>query len=728
MRRRDFLRHAGCFVASASATGLLACGDDDAGDARTDAGRAGTDAGKPEPDDRTFSFPHGVASGDPRATSLMLWTRVAFEGGKDAPIALALEVASDEDFASTVLNMKTLKVDADSDYTIRVLVEDLDPDTVYYYRFSAGEAQSRVGRSWTAPKSDADVPVRFAWASCQDYSAGFYGAYRRMINDDQAAAAKDQLRFVLHVGDFIYETRGEGFQVGLDDDLEPVMLKDKNGDPRMVPPFPSGGGGMGADGGTFAETLEDYRHLYKTFLGDADLQEARARWPFVCTWDDHEFTDDCWQTQANYTRDASFDEPSQPRRVHASQAWFEFVPAILDEAETADGVKPAARDFKGADVEVAMYQEPIEVDEPNNVAALGAIAIYRRLRFGKHVDLLLTDNRSYRSDHALLEEASKDNALVFHPRAGLPIEVVNTLDAGKTALGGSPPDNVGGYENARKDSPPGTLLGPEQKAWLKQALKASSATFKVWGNSVPLLRLALDTTDVALFTGVGDLVLSADGWDGYPTERAELMTFLKDNAIRNVVSLSGDHHAHFVGLVHDDYDGAAPTPVMADFCAAGISSSSQFSAIANAVKTAVSPDLAEVIAPVLKLIVYDATALGGDRKAVPNLNTLLRWGSASATTAAATNDLDMAVAARRDTVNAHLRYADSAANGYGLVTFDGDAAKVTLVTTDRPLKDTGEDGIMVRGKAEFVLPRVDAGGAPAMDEPELTGTKPFPLT
>ena len=726
MRRREFLRSAGCFVAGAGAVGSLgACGDDDDGPS-IDAGRR--DGGTPDagaPDKGTFGFPQGVASGDPRPTSVMLWTRVQAASGEDAPIGLRLEVATDEAFEHRVLNAKDLQVDADSDYCIRVLLKELQPDRIYYYRFTAGKDVSRIGRTWSAPDRNTDVTVRFAWVSCQDFSSGFYGAYRTMINEDEAASEDERLRFVMHVGDFIYETRGEGFQVGLDDDLEPVMLMDRNGDARMVPPFPSGGG-MGGETSTYANTLDDYRHLYKTFLSDPDLQAARARWPFVCTWDDHEFSDDCWQTQTNYTNDASFDEPSQRRRVAASQAWFEYVPAILSEAEEDDGVEPAAGDFKGASVMDAEYDEPIEVDEPNNVEALAAITIYRRLRFGQNVDLVLTDSRSYRSDHALLEEASKDNVLVFHPRAGLPRNVVNLLDAGRTALGGMPPDMVASYENSRKNSPPGTLLGPEQKAWLKQALKASSATFKVWGNSVPLLRLLLDTTNVELFEGVDSLVLSADGWDGYPSERNELMGFLKDNAIRNVVSLSGDHHAHFVGLVHDDHDAEEQTPVMADFAAAGISSSSQFSSIANAIEGAVPPELASVIAPVLQLIVYDSTALGGEQKAVVNLNTLIRYGSDAATTAATTHDLDMVEAARRD-VNPHLRYADSAANGYGLATFDKNACKITLVTIERPLEDVGDEGIGVRCRASFTLPRVDAGKVPTLEEPTLTGTKPFPL-
>lgn len=717
MKRRDFLKVAGSFVVSAGAGPLFACGDD--ASARGD---GGLDGGSGE--SGRYLFPQGVASGDPRPTSVMLWTRVEAKSKSDAggPIELMLEVATDADFKKRIVHM-ALTASQESDHTVRVLVEDLDPDTIYHYRFVAGVDESRTGRTWTAPASDADTAVRFAWASCQDYCAGFYGAYRRMLNDDRDAPAADKLRFVLHVGDFIYETRSEGFQMALDDDLEPVMLIDRAGNPRMMPPFPSGGG-EGSSGGQYAKSLDDYRHIYKSILRDADLQDARAQWPFVCVWDDHEFSDDGWQTQANYTDEHSTDEPSQRRRIAANQAWFEFIPAILSESEGADGVGPVSKDFVPAKVEDAPYEEVIDVSEPNNSDVLASITIYRRLRFGKHVDLVLTDNRLYRSDHALPEEASASNPLVFHPRGGLPLDVVNAFDAGRTANDGKPPAEIGGYANTRKASPPGTILGDAQKQWWKDVLAASTATFKVWGNSLPLVRIRLDSTDVSLFSG--DLVLSADSWDGYPTERRELMAFLDDNAIRNVISFSGDHHAHFAGLVPLDPDAAKSPPVMVDFATAGISSTSQFAAIAGAIESAVPPDLLSVVEPVLKLIVYDATRLDGTDKAVVNLNTLIRYGAPAAAAAATTHDLDMVEAARNPAVNAHLRYADTAATGYGLATIDGDAARVTLVTIEHPIEDRGDEGAGIRGTASFTLDKwADAG--PVMDEPVLDGDKPFPL-
>jgi alkaline phosphatase D len=695
MRRREFLKTAGSFLATASVHGLLGCSDDDPGK---------------QPDDSVF--PHGVASGDPRPDSVMLWTRLQPSDADPAGVmSLQLEVATDDRFRELVAERRELMVGPDSDFTVRVLVEELAPDTVYYYRFSTASATSGVGRTWTAPADDAAMPIRLAWISCQDYSSGFYGGYRRLIEDDEQIDAQDRLRFVLHVGDFIYETRGADFQMSLNEDLELVPLIDRTGASRAVPPFPPDGSDD-SDARVFARTLDDYRHLYKTVLSDPDLQAARARWPFVCVWDDHEFTNDCWQTQANYTRESTSDEPSQRRKLAANQAWFEYIPALL------------AHDFEPAEVEDVVYTEPVQVDEVNNTRALASLTIYRNFRFGQHIELVLTDNRSYRSDHALAEESTLGMPLIFDPRAAVPMGAVNILDAGRTANDGDPPDEVGGFPNTRKDSPPGTILGAAQKQWWKEAMRNSTASFKLWANSLPLLRIRLDTKAVPIFPG--DLLLSSDGWDGYASERRELMAFLRDEQILNVISLSGDHHAHFAGVVMDDYDSETPTPVMLDFAGAGLTSLPEWASVAGALETGVPESLRALAEPVKDLIVYDSTELGGTQPAVVNLNTLIRYGSTAATVAAASHDLSMIEAARDPAVNPHLRYVDTGANGYGIAVFDGNSARIELVTTGRPVEDV-PDGIAIRGRASFVVARTKPGASPVLDEPELTGDKPFPL-
>jgi alkaline phosphatase D len=708
MHRREFLKRAGCFVASASVVGLWSCdSDDDAGD------QAGTGL---------VSFPQGVASGDPQETAVVLWTRAAPAKG-DEPVSLRLEVSEHESFDVLIVK-DTLQATKQTDFTVRVYVEDLSPDRIYYYRFIAGADKSRVGRTRTAPEAGADIEPRFAWVSCQDYAANFYGAYRRMLNEDKASPTAEQLHFVLHLGDFIYETRNADFMTSTTDDLERVELKSSQGKPRAVPAFPSGGKER-EDGASYADSVDDYRHLYKHYLTDLDLQDARARWPFINVWDDHEFTDDCWQSQANYTRKDSTDEPSQRRRVAASQAWFEFIPAALSDAKQVGDVPQAAKDFKAVSVEDAPYTEMVEVSEPNNAKAISAITIYRNLRWGKHLELVLTDSRSYRSDHALPEQVTLDNILIFDPRVGLPKDAVNAFDAGREANSGKPQDSVDGFSNPRKAEPPGSMLGKDQKSWWKSVMQKSEATFKVWGNSVPLLRFVLDGSDVPIIQK--DLLLSDDSWDGYNSERKELMKFLKDNDIRNVISLSGDHHAHFAGLVHDDHDAAMQTPVMVDFAVAGISSNSQWSAVASVLQSAFDPSLASLVEPVKQLIVYDATKHGGSDKAVVNLNTLILYGSKAANVAAATNDLAQIEAARNANVNSHLRYSDCHAFGYGLVHVHADAVDTQLITIERSFKDLEEKSPELRRLAKFKLARVETFADLALPEPDIEGKKPFPL-
>jgi alkaline phosphatase D len=717
MRRRDFLKSAGCFVASAAVPLWSGCGDDD--DNPGDGGDGGSG---------TYAFPHGVAAGDPQPSSLVLWTRVV-DGRDDADgsaaIELSIEVSKTADFKELVIDKK-LRATRASDFTVRVLATDLEAGSIYHYRFRAGSALSRVGRARTAPASEADVDVRFAWVSCQDYSANFYGSYRQLLNDDADKPEDEQIQFVLHVGDFIYETRDAGFMQARDENLERISLESKSGKPRVVPEFPSGGG-TASSGASFAETVEDYRHVYKTYLEDVDLQDARARWAFICVWDDHEFCDDCWQSQANYDRRGTTDEPSQKRRVAASQAWSEYIPSALTDHSPVGEVASEARDFAAVRVEDAEYGDVVDVKEPNNRSAIGAITIYRNLRFGKHMELVLTDSRSYRSDHALAEELTSSDLFSFHPRAALPLVAVNVADAGNSANGGQPPDKAGTFDNLRKNEPPGTMLGAKQKQWWKDVMAASDATWKVWGNSVPLLRIVLDSSEVDLLKPRGPLLLSPDAWDGYNTERKELMAHLKDRDVLNVVSLSGDHHAHYAGVVLDDYDAPSPSPVMVDLATAAISSASQFVEIASAFDASIPAELEAVADGVRKVIVYDSTPLGGTEKAVPNMNTLIRYGSAAANEAAASHDLAKIEAARNPEINKHLRYADSRATGFALAHVSAERLEATLVTIERSFEDLGKSSPGIRGTARFTIPKVAALSEVTLPEPTLTGKKPFPL-
>ena len=328
---------------------------------------------------------------------------------------------------------------------------------------------------------------------------------------------------------------------------------------------------------------------------------------------------------------------------------------------------------------------------------------------------MVTDERSYRSDHAVPEELSFNNAAFFDQRNMLPFALAIGMDAGETYNGGNPPATIQGLTNTRQNSPPGTMLGAAQKAWWKATMSGSDANWKLWGNEVPLMRFFVPQGPVALL--LVDRLMNCDAWDGYNHERNELMQHLLDNDIRNVVTITGDVHAHFAGLVMNDHEDVSPTPVVAEFISAGISSNTLFSFFIDATRTG-NPALLR------PLVAYDSTPLGGTETFVENANNLLINGSGSAVAASETHDLTAINAAADPTINTHLRYVDTNAHGYGLMTVTPTEVRATLVTVERGLVDQPPS---IKRTAAFTLPSTGMGGTVSLAAPTITGKLPFPL-
>jgi len=171
------------------------------------------------------------------------------------------------------------------------------------FRFVAGSDASATGRTRTAPAADSQrEQLRFAWFTCQDWLINHWDALDLL-------AAEDDLDFTVHVGDYVYETVGAKFQAGVAEPAhQAIRLPD--------------GVALG-DGSVYANTLDDYRTLYRTYRGDARLQTVHARFPLIAIWDDHEFSDDCWQDHQTYT---NANTQQTARRRGASQAWVEYMP------------------------------------------------------------------------------------------------------------------------------------------------------------------------------------------------------------------------------------------------------------------------------------------------------------------------------------------------------------------------------------------------------------------
>jgi alkaline phosphatase D len=323
------------------------------------------------------SFPQSVASGDPTADSVVLWTRAAMPDG-DLPETVDLMVATDEGMTDVVVT-RSIEVDPEYDGVVKTKVEGLEAYHDYYYQFSFGDEMSPVGRTRTAPTPDMNVPVRFAVVYCQDYIGRYYNTYMKMLLDHD-----EDIDFVVHLGDYIYETTGDP-QFQDPDSERGIEFEDTDGAIQL---------GTEENPNYAAASLSNYRDIYRTYRSDPMLQQVHERWPMLVIWDDHEYSDDTWGATATYF-DGLVDEYDVERKHNAERAFYEWVPidaALNDDGELeigADDLYPNAR-------------------------------IYRDLPYGSNLHLVLTDLRSFRPDHLIPEDAFPGIVAVDEPTlAGL---------------------------------------------------------------------------------------------------------------------------------------------------------------------------------------------------------------------------------------------------------------------------------------------------------------------
>ncbi len=647
-------------------------------------------------------YPQGVASGDPRPDSVLLWTRRPPESGA-APLQLTVEVADDPDFAHLVSRAQTT-VSADADWTCRVLAAGLQSGRVYWYRFVDPRGfASRVGRTMTAPPDDDAAAARFAFVSCQNVQMGACNAYRRMICEDARRPPGEQLQFVLHLGDFVYEItwypedRPQGYY---DRKLRDVV-RYPNGEKIADFHVPT--------------TVEDYRALYRGYLTDPDLMDARARWPFVCMWDNHEFSWKGWQTQEIF----GTVKPAQTRKAAAMQAWFEYQPArVAHEGGSLEWFEAP----KVADAPITQFDSDGLGQEPGNLAVINSLKINRTFRCGRHLELVLTDNRSFRSQPL----TDRPETAPFHLKE-FPFvvseDVTEILDAGSSYAGGRPPATIpfGGAElpNPRQDAPPLSMLGATQKAWFLDRLRASTATWKVWGNTVAMLDWRIDFQNLPPEIGprwptTGYALLGDDDWSGYRAERREILDFVRAHGITGFATIAGDRHAFLAGLVSTDLPPKHFEPVGAEFVVGSIS----------------APGLAEAAryvtkdSPLRPIYVYEPA--GGPPG--PAINFTLMNGVRASLALAGTNDLHAAAAERNPENAPQLAFADVGGHGYAVVRAASDRLDVEFVCIPEPLErspDVNGGPLAYRITHQVKLWR--AGEYPQVERTGVEGTLPLVL-
>lgn len=239
----------------------------------------------------TGEFTHGVASGDPDATSVVLWTRFRASNGGNA--RLGWEIAEDEAFAKTAAK-GDLNIAAADDYCGKVLARGLKPGRRYYYRFLSAGGASPTGLTRTAPQGEVDA-FTFAAFSCSNLPFGYFHAYAD-------AAARDEIELCVHLGDYIYE-----MQRGVYPSLEEAIPGR-----TIYPAF---------------ETVSygDYCARYASYRSDKDLQELHRVKPWSVIWDDHENANDAWAGGAG-AHDLLTEGLWATRKAASIKAYFDWMP------------------------------------------------------------------------------------------------------------------------------------------------------------------------------------------------------------------------------------------------------------------------------------------------------------------------------------------------------------------------------------------------------------------
>jgi alkaline phosphatase D len=386
-------------------------------------------------------FKLGIASGDPWPDGVVLWTRLvrdalAADGGMgEAPVEVVWEVARDERLRDVVRTGVTLAM-PEFAHSVHVEVGGLEPGRSYWYRFRAENTESPVGRTRTAPAPGQQVSrLRFAAAACQHWMYGNWAAYHRMAEDD--------LDFVLHLGDYIYEAPSSS----------QAAVKQKVRDvPIDVP-----------------KTLADYRRMHSWYKTDPAIQTAHAAFPWIAIWDDHDVENDYAGNHA----------PGRPptatflrQRAAAYQAYWEHMP-------------------------LRNAQRPLGPDA----------LLYRRLAFGDLIDLVMLDERQYRSPLACPPPAPK-------------------LDRSRL---------VSAAECADAFSPERTMLGLDQESWLARCLaEPARARWLLLGQ-----QLMFSPFERKMKSGIG---FSTDGWGGYAAAHQRVVDLIAARPSRDTVVLGGDIH------------------------------------------------------------------------------------------------------------------------------------------------------------------------------------------
>lgn len=482
LNRRRFLKNSllaagGIFIAPL----IESCSDQDF-----------TEDGTAPNDLKNSGFDTGVASFDPTATGVIIWTR--YSVGVDAEITW--EISKNSNF-SEVLRSGKASAATINDFTVAVDVQNIPSNTKYYYRFYNLKTKevSVTGETITLPsKADSVSEVKMAVVSCSNFPAGLFNVY--------GAVVKSEADVVVHLGDYIYEyAPGE---YGTNPYTNPLGRAHKPAKEIL--------------------NLNDYRERYRQYRSDKNLQLAHQKKPFICVWDDHEFANDTYKGGAENHQPNEGD--FQVRKMAAFQAYSEYIPL-----KTGKDLK-IYRSFTFGNI-VSLYMMDTRV-----------IARDKQLEYSDYLDNAGNfDQLKFKTD--FLNPSRK--LIGSEQMAWLGSQI--NADSAKWKV-------LGQQILMTKMMVPAELLMLLNKilAEIKQYGSAQPATMQALQNTIAQLMVikgrykAQDPTltpqEIARITTT--LPYNLDAWDGYFMEREQLYSML---AGKNVVVLAGDTHNAWLGTL-----------------------------------------------------------------------------------------------------------------------------------------------------------------------------------
>ena len=485
--------------------------------------------------DEPAHFTHGVASGDPLADRVILWTRVIPGSGDHSTVEAIWQVANDANFTQVVSSGIATASKA-TDYTLKVDATGLPANGSFFYRFIVAGKNSPTGRTKTLPLGKVSE-YKIGVASCSNYPQGYFNAYKHMAESD--------LDLVLHLGDYIYEY-AEGRYASK------VALEQLG---RHVEPTRE------------ILKLEDYRMRYGLYRTDPDLMAVHQRHPFICVWDDHELTNNTWKDGAENHNEGEGDFHQRIRA--ARQAYHEWMPI---RTTTNGDQSPIYRSFQIGDL-ADLHMLDTRLHGRDRGLEYAKDLTYQMITFDirdQNAPKIVSSAQA-----ALLEDGQSQQLLLpFDLSSGNPVAITDyakiaDLDPKALPKGWAYLPDAAAFRREKLDNPQRTILGFDQEDWLADELKAGQVRGSKWQiigqqvlmgrTGIPNLTLDLEGKPKEYVDFVRrlqsleklGLPFNLDAWDGYPASRQRVFEQLISHA-SNPIVLAGDTHNAWAFNLADD--------------------------------------------------------------------------------------------------------------------------------------------------------------------------------